>query len=421
MLRQKWEQQEMENLKKDSVHYTDVRFDEARAHGAGFYNFSKDEEKRSQEQKTLKKTHEETNEMRKQREKKNEKRKREMAERIKKIKNKKRQKQGLPPLSDDESDNDTKDAKDSDSDDDPSEDISKSVMEGLKMFRRDNEEMERQRNSAMRVASSTARDWDREKEVQEDDLGRSKEWKVMSQDQWVDKKRVERKKEFAPPSAYGEARFLLKNKEQQVAQAQTDKRKTATQQSQPPAKKPVVGNVQSHQPIWGYPPPSVQYPPPGSCPPPIYFPTPPPGVQPSKAPPKLDPMAMLNANPDPTPSFIQDTTPDPSLLETTAKPAPPSYSRCVRMELHKRMKNQDFLPQPSTSGGLNSKVLEAFNESDSEEEDDTKRGAGAEVAPPCDMEYYNYSGGTNKDRAGYRSHHDMAEAFNAGMKANKKE
>ena len=80
-------------------------------------------------------------------------------------------KQFLPPLSDDESDNDTKDAKDSDSDDDPAdEDISKSVMEGLKMFRRDIKEMERQRNSAMRVASSTARDWDREKEVQEDDL-----------------------------------------------------------------------------------------------------------------------------------------------------------------------------------------------------------------------------------------------------------
>ena len=169
ILRQKWEQQEMENLEKDTVHYTDVRFDEARNHGAGFYKFSKDE-KRNQEQNTLRKTHEETNEMRKQR-KKNEKRKREMTEKIKKIKNKKRQKQGLPPLSDDESDNDTKDAKDSDSDDDPAdEDISKSVMEGLKMFRRDIKEMERQRNSAMRVASSTARDWDREKEVQEDDL-----------------------------------------------------------------------------------------------------------------------------------------------------------------------------------------------------------------------------------------------------------
>ena len=86
------------------------------------------------------------------------------------------------------------------------------------------------------------------------------------------------------------------------------------------------------------------------------------------------------------------------------------------------MKNQDFLPQTSSNnGGLNSKILEAFNESDSEEEEDTKRGVRAEVAPPCDMEYYNYTGGAKNDKAGYRSHHDMADAFSAGMKANKTE
>ena len=43
LLRQKWEKEEMENLKKDNLHYGDVLFDEARAHGAGFYAFSKDE------------------------------------------------------------------------------------------------------------------------------------------------------------------------------------------------------------------------------------------------------------------------------------------------------------------------------------------------------------------------------------------
>jgi len=58
ILRQKWEQQEMENLEKDTVHYTDVRFDEARNHGAGFYKLSKDKEKRNQELNTLRKTHE---------------------------------------------------------------------------------------------------------------------------------------------------------------------------------------------------------------------------------------------------------------------------------------------------------------------------------------------------------------------------
>merc|ERR1719402_224706 len=96
LLRQKWEKEEMENLKKDNLHYGDVLFDEARAHGAGFYAFSKDETKRSQEQDTLKKFHEETDDARKVREKKAEKRKKDMAERIKKIKRKRREKLGLP-------------------------------------------------------------------------------------------------------------------------------------------------------------------------------------------------------------------------------------------------------------------------------------------------------------------------------------
>ena len=47
------------------------------------------------------------------------------------------------------------------------------------MFRRNNEEAERQRNMMMREASSGARDWDRDKESQDgEELGRSKEWKV---------------------------------------------------------------------------------------------------------------------------------------------------------------------------------------------------------------------------------------------------
>ena len=107
---------------------------------------------------------------------------------------------------------------------------------------------------------------------------------------------------------------------------------------------------------------------------------------------------MLDANPDPAPS-----------------PAPvPSYSKAVRLELHKRMQNQELLPE----SGLNSKVLEAFADSDSEEEEEERpRGRGAEVGPPCDMNYFSSPVTSN---SGYRAHHHMAEAFNAGLQANKK-
>jgi hypothetical protein len=43
ILRQKWEKEEEENMKKTDIHYNDVLFDEARTHGAAFYSFSRDE------------------------------------------------------------------------------------------------------------------------------------------------------------------------------------------------------------------------------------------------------------------------------------------------------------------------------------------------------------------------------------------
>ena len=46
MLRQKWEEEEEQNMKKSQLHYNDVLFDEARTHGAAFYSFSRDESTR---------------------------------------------------------------------------------------------------------------------------------------------------------------------------------------------------------------------------------------------------------------------------------------------------------------------------------------------------------------------------------------
>ena len=60
MLRQKWEKEEEENLKKTKLHYKDVLFDEARTHGAAFYNFSRSETDRANEMENLKEMHKET-------------------------------------------------------------------------------------------------------------------------------------------------------------------------------------------------------------------------------------------------------------------------------------------------------------------------------------------------------------------------
>ena len=60
LLRQKWEEEEEENLKKTKIHYKDVLFDEARTHGAAFYNFSRNEAERTDEMEHLKDMHKET-------------------------------------------------------------------------------------------------------------------------------------------------------------------------------------------------------------------------------------------------------------------------------------------------------------------------------------------------------------------------
>ena len=60
LLRQKWEKEEEENLKKTKLHYKDVLFDEARTHGAAFYNFSRNETERASEMENLQEMHKET-------------------------------------------------------------------------------------------------------------------------------------------------------------------------------------------------------------------------------------------------------------------------------------------------------------------------------------------------------------------------
>ena len=225
--------------------------------------------------------------------------------------------------------------------------------------------------------------------------------------------------DFAPPSAYSEARFLLKSKEQSMETRRKVKPSPAPSRGPPPPggttypppmPPPGMMNTPPPFPMMGPPPPmpSMMGPPPPMMgpPPPMIGPMPT-GQQPPRPP--HDPMAFLDANPEPE---QPQEPPEP-------QPSVPSYSKAVRMELHRRMQNQDHLP----SSGLNSRVLEAFqddSDDDDDEEEDQNRGKGTEVAPPCDMSYFNAGPGSSNNKQGFRSHHDMADAFSAGLQAMKK-
>jgi len=409
MLRQKWEKEELENLEKDSLHYSDVRFDEARNHGAGFYAFSRDQDKRSKEQVTLKNLHAETNDARREKEKKAEKRKREMAERVRKIKQKRREKMGLPPLEDEEPD------KPEQSDSDNEADFTKSVEEGLKMFRRSNEAEEKRKNEIKR--REDLRDWDVGKEGLDE---MKKEWKVLTQQEWNDKQRSERNQEFAPPTAFNEARTILQKKEEDFIKSQDQKRKSAKanhklnpfttkplpQVNQFPAPPPSMHNK------FSVPPPTVDQ---LITPPPPFqqFNVPPPPVNSNSArnSVKLDPMSMLNTS----------SGPSSSVSGPVNKPSQ-SYSTAMRLDLHRKMMEQDYLP---ASAGLNSRIINELVESveeddEEEEEEEDRRGLRNEIAPPCSMDYYSSQAGPSRNKSMFKSREDIASAFNQGLNALKK-
>ncbi|KAM7446695.1 hypothetical protein ABFA07_005047 [Porites harrisoni] len=91
LMRQKWEKEEEEALNKPvgPVHYQDIRFDEVRNHGVGYYQFSTIEEERQEQMKTLDKLREQTMEQRLRAQKLKDKRKAALDARLAKVRERK--------------------------------------------------------------------------------------------------------------------------------------------------------------------------------------------------------------------------------------------------------------------------------------------------------------------------------------------
>ncbi|CAH0552558.1 unnamed protein product [Brassicogethes aeneus] len=173
-LRKQWEKEEEELNNKTNIHYQDILFSEARTHGVGYYGFSKDEVERATQQEALKKLRKETEEQQKKMQDLKAQRKKQLAARIKAAKNRKRARMGLAP--EEESETSVEENK------------SEEKPEKLPEKNEKDELLEEARKNHIRP-------WDIGKEA-------LKEHYVYSQGEWVDKKRSERPKEFAPPSSY---------------------------------------------------------------------------------------------------------------------------------------------------------------------------------------------------------------------------
>uniref|UniRef100_A0A1Y9IVJ3 CCDC174 alpha/beta GRSR domain-containing protein n=1 Tax=Anopheles minimus TaxID=112268 RepID=A0A1Y9IVJ3_9DIPT len=196
-MKEQWVQQEEANLEKDSIHYQDVLFDEARLHGVGYYAFSTDQQERNRQRDELDSIRETTLEAQKERETLRKARDKLLADRVKAARARQRARQGLPP--EEESDDEKQKNKAKDSADqlfEQAEEKRTRKAEEKQRKKREKEERRRERERADHV-----RPWDEGKEQNAE----NKEWVpakerfILSQHEWNEQKRSERIAEFAPP------------------------------------------------------------------------------------------------------------------------------------------------------------------------------------------------------------------------------
>nr|XP_018899660.1 PREDICTED: coiled-coil domain-containing protein 174 [Bemisia tabaci] len=155
-MRQKWEEDEKLARSKDDIHYQDILFDEVRSHGTGYFAFSKDEDERKRQQAELEALRQET------------------------IKKQEEFRKMRGDASDEGTSTETPDENSTNEEtvrELTDEEKLKKIEEALRAIKRE----------------VHVREWDKGKEIP-----------VMSQEEWIEKKRNERDQDFAPPEIYFE-------------------------------------------------------------------------------------------------------------------------------------------------------------------------------------------------------------------------
>jgi len=183
--RQEWEREEEEAMKRPvgPIHYEDIREQEARELGVGYFAFSHDQEQRRKQRETLDMLRDQTTEQRGKREQLKEKRKAILKARLAKIKQRKMKKSKLDGT--EEEDQGAEDGQDEEEDEIGPLPASEEPPEGSTVNK---VEVEVQERKDSKPGVPHVREWDRGKEFL---LG-----------QWTSRRRDERDSEFAPPSAY---------------------------------------------------------------------------------------------------------------------------------------------------------------------------------------------------------------------------
>uniref|UniRef100_A0AAY5EKG7 CCDC174 alpha/beta GRSR domain-containing protein n=1 Tax=Electrophorus electricus TaxID=8005 RepID=A0AAY5EKG7_ELEEL len=178
MQREQWEREEEEQMKRPMgpIHYENIRDQEARELGVGYFAFSQDEEHRQKQRETLDMLRDQTTVQRSKREQLKEKRKSLLEARLAKVRMRKIKKSKLEPGAEEEEVQEDED-KVGDLNGPPPSASTTPKVEVVIQERKDS-----------RPGVPHVREWDRGKEFF---LG-----------QWTSRRRDERESEFAPPTSY---------------------------------------------------------------------------------------------------------------------------------------------------------------------------------------------------------------------------
>uniref|UniRef100_H2L7L1 Coiled-coil domain containing 174 n=1 Tax=Oryzias latipes TaxID=8090 RepID=H2L7L1_ORYLA len=283
--RQEWEREEEEAMKRPvgPIHYEDIRAQEARELGVGYFAFSQDQEQRRKQRETLDMLRDQTTDQRTKRERLKEKRQAILKARLAKVRQRKMKKAKL-----DGTEEESKDTVEEEETfgpfpqpDDPPE---------VSTLKRVEVEIQERRDTKPGVPH--IREWDRGKEF------------MFSE--WKSRRRDERETEFAPPSAY-----FTENRRTNPGKFKP-KEKTSTQQKPSSSSDEAAQAPPSESSSPSAPPFNPQY-----ASPPFYpaFPPPPPFGAPPHVPPPFPPVYPY------PPRF-----PPPPADQRRAEPPPPGTS-----------------------------------------------------------------------------------------------
>nr|XP_061785680.1 coiled-coil domain-containing protein 174-like isoform X2 [Nerophis lumbriciformis] len=178
--RQEWEREEEEAMKKPvgPIHYEDIRAQEARDLGVGYFAFAQDEENRAKQRKTLDMLRDQTTDQRSKRERLKEKKKAILQARLAKIKQRKIKAKGGVVSEEEPVEEEKEEEEDEMAPSPPPPEVS--ILKKV--------EVEIQERRDTKPGVPYVREWDRGKES------------MFSQ--WKGRRQEERDSEFAPPSAY---------------------------------------------------------------------------------------------------------------------------------------------------------------------------------------------------------------------------